>query len=682
MLSLPISLTHRNDMKIKPLALILSALFLALAPRAARADDEVSFQFFYDTLSPLGEWVQVGDYGDCWHPTGVDEDWAPYTDGYWSYTDAGWTWVSYEDWGGITYHYGRWVRTDEEGWCWVPDYEWGPAWVSWRNNEEAVGWAPLPPEAHWRASVGISTWCDDTYDIGPDYYTFCPIVEFGAPLIRTVCYPRSRNVFFIGNTFNCTNISFNSYHNVVFCGGPNFAFINGRSRHHVPSLKLVIGGGDFHRGGRGGRGWTNARNVGNTLQVYAPKIVNNNTTIINKPKITKVINKTQVNKGWNSVKDQGERQKVRAQIKEQNKGLTADTAPAKPVKAEDLKGVPEKADVNAPSPVAVNNRKGGKDRNGDGVPDNQKGNIGAGNVPKAGQDRNGDGVPDNQKGKVGEGNVPKVGRDQNGDGVPDNQPGKGPKVVGKDQNADGVPDGQQGQGAGGKVPKMVGKDQNGDGVPDNQPGKTGPGNGQKGVGRDQNGDGIPDNQKGNVVPGNGPKPGKDLNGDGIPDRRGSGGFVPPGKTGNGEVEQPGKRNEAQQQQQQEQAARRQEMAERQRARQAQLEAQQQQKQQNQAEQQERAIQNQRNQQVQRQQEMQRQRQELQRERQPDIQRERQPEVQRQPQVQRERPQQQQTVPRQAVPQRQPQPQPNNGGGQGKGKNQAADDEDGQKKKRN
>ena len=175
------------------LAFTLFAAAFGPAPRAS-ADGEVSFQFFYDTLSPLGEWLQVGDYGECWRPTGVDEDWSPYTDGYWSYTDAGWTWVSYEDWGGVTYHYGRWVHAEDAGWCWVPDYDWGPAWVSWRHSDEAVGWAPLPPTAHWRASVGFSSWSDDSYDIGPGSYVFCPVVEFGAPFIRSVCYPRSRNV--------------------------------------------------------------------------------------------------------------------------------------------------------------------------------------------------------------------------------------------------------------------------------------------------------------------------------------------------------------------------------------------------------------------------------------------------------------------------------------------------------
>src|SRR5450755_1180171 len=100
--------------------------FAAFAPRA-HADD---YSYFYDTLQPYGDWVQVEGYGYCWHPNNVDEGWAPYTDGYWAYTDEGWTWVSYEDFGGITYHYGRWTPIEDNGWCWVPDYEWAPAWVS------------------------------------------------------------------------------------------------------------------------------------------------------------------------------------------------------------------------------------------------------------------------------------------------------------------------------------------------------------------------------------------------------------------------------------------------------------------------------------------------------------------------------------------------------------------------
>src|SRR6516162_3457862 len=110
---------------------------------AARAD--VSVDFFYNNLSG-GSWVEVGDYGYCWQPDVAvnNSDWRPYSDGYWAYTDDGWTWVSYEDFGWATYHYGRWAHLTDVGWVWVPgrneDLEWGPAWVSWRTGGEYVGW--------------------------------------------------------------------------------------------------------------------------------------------------------------------------------------------------------------------------------------------------------------------------------------------------------------------------------------------------------------------------------------------------------------------------------------------------------------------------------------------------------------------------------------------------------------
>src|ERR1700722_15425509 len=106
---------------MKPLATVRLSLCLALfaafslaAPRTAHAG--VSFNFFYGSLAPRGAWVSVSDYGYCWRPSGVSVGWRPYTDGYWAYTDEGWTWVSYEDWGGITYHYGRWTLVDGYGW--------------------------------------------------------------------------------------------------------------------------------------------------------------------------------------------------------------------------------------------------------------------------------------------------------------------------------------------------------------------------------------------------------------------------------------------------------------------------------------------------------------------------------------------------------------------------------------
>ena len=225
-------LEYPSTFPMKPKLLVflltLAAMLAALHPAQARADAEISFNFFHKNLAPYGEWIDAGgEYGLVWHPTGVSDDWAPYTDGYWAYTDSGWTWVSYEDFGGITYHYGRWVKLEDEGWCWVPDYDWGPAWVSWRHSDNYVGWAPLPPECHYQPDIGISTYVDASFDIGPGSFRFCRTEDFGAPIISEVLVPRERSVVIIRDTLNVTNITVNNF-GVPFLGGPRFDFISAR----------------------------------------------------------------------------------------------------------------------------------------------------------------------------------------------------------------------------------------------------------------------------------------------------------------------------------------------------------------------------------------------------------------------------------------------------------------------
>src|SRR6202171_3321901 len=98
---------------------VLALVFPALRQAEARTD--ISIDFFYDNLGDGGNWVEVGDYGYCWQPSVAvsNSSWRPYSDGYWAYTDLGWTWVSYEDFGWATYHYGRWARLVDFGWGWV-----------------------------------------------------------------------------------------------------------------------------------------------------------------------------------------------------------------------------------------------------------------------------------------------------------------------------------------------------------------------------------------------------------------------------------------------------------------------------------------------------------------------------------------------------------------------------------
>ena len=373
--------TLKLSMKLKSLfLLVLAAVLTFAAPRSARAL-EVSFEFFYDSLSPYGEWIEVGDYGYCWRPAGVDAEWTPYSDGYWTYTDAGWTWVSYEEFGGIVYHYGRWTKVEDEGWCWIPDYEWGPAWVSWRKSDDYVGWAPLPAEAHWERERGISVWADTSYDIAPLNYSFCRFHDFGAPVLRPVIIHRSENLVIINQTVNITNISYNSGAGYIFNGGLDYAYVNRFSRRQIPALKLVrntnITVVNNHIVNNNVR-VTNFNSVqqGNQLTVIAPTVVRPQraqVAALLQPRVTKVIAQEKVTKGWGSV-PASERAAIRAKFQQETAGKTPETAPAKPVKTADLKVVPVKADpkaklplttrnlpVGLPTPGADAEKRGGKD---------------------------------------------------------------------------------------------------------------------------------------------------------------------------------------------------------------------------------------------------------------------------------------------------------------------------------
>lgn len=328
----------------------------------------MSFDFFYDSLAPYGEWIEVGDYGLCWRPTNVDPDWSPYSDGYWAYTDAGWTWVSYEEFGGIVYHYGRWLHLDDDSWCWTPGYDWAPAWVSWRSNDDYVGWAPLPPEARWAQDTGISVWVDSTCDIGPGYYNFCRVRDFGAPVLRGVLCRRSDSVVIFRNTLNVTNIC---YHTgfyggaVIFNGGPSFEVVSRFSERPIPALKLVqnahFDGAHWrdHRG-PGGRGGFNAQTVGNELIVAAPRVLRPTDPAEFRSRAKRMLAGDSVTKGWDMVKDPEVRRELHAEIGRQAKGLTPQTAPARHVTAAELKVVPQKADPNAVSPTAERHEKFGK----------------------------------------------------------------------------------------------------------------------------------------------------------------------------------------------------------------------------------------------------------------------------------------------------------------------------------
>lgn len=292
----------------KTFLLLFSLMAITFGAITARA--EVSVSVFYDSLDSYGDWVEVGDYGYAWSPRDVDSDWRPYADGEWAYTDAGWTWVSDEPYGWAVYHYGRWLRTDSAGWVWVPGEEWGPAWVSWRRSPEYVGWAPLPPEVRFSQSVRISRGVDIEFDIGPSYYSFVTVRNFGAQRLRPLIIEPRRNITIINQTRNITNITY--VNKTVFNGGPEYDEISRVSERPIRKLKLNRRT-DFGSDERTIQG--SAKVSGDSLDIPAPRITKNADA---KPaKLAKKISKDQVNRGWKGAGSEEEVAQARAQMKKE-----------------------------------------------------------------------------------------------------------------------------------------------------------------------------------------------------------------------------------------------------------------------------------------------------------------------------------------------------------------------------
>jgi hypothetical protein len=193
---------------------------------------------FYDSLSSYGSWFETSDYGYVWQPAVVREvNWRPYCRGRWVCSDRGWTWVSDEPFGWATYHYGRWALIVGRGWVWVPGTEWAPCWVSWRENDSHIGWAPLPPETMAYRGRGWGSTVDVQFGIGAGCFTFVEIRHFGSSLFRH-CLPVSSNFGWYNQTTNITYIQ--NRNNYIICGGPRYQRLCDRIGKPLPFCRLEV----------------------------------------------------------------------------------------------------------------------------------------------------------------------------------------------------------------------------------------------------------------------------------------------------------------------------------------------------------------------------------------------------------------------------------------------------------
>ena len=243
----PIPLSAPGDIVTRPSAPIQRQPIGQSPPTYPEHD----YSMFYEELSPHGRWIDVDDFGYSWQPrVASNRGWRPYVDGSWVWTDYGWTWNSNEPFGWATYHYGRWANLNRVGWVWVPDQQWAPAWVSWRQSNDHVGWAPLPPS---RGPVqGFDRDCDLRYNLGPSSYTFIQTNHFVNQSYNGVCSPQDRNSYHFRRSVNTTRlVPQHGYGRPVFAhrGGPARASIESSARSRVPQRQI-----QFDQSGRMPRG--------------------------------------------------------------------------------------------------------------------------------------------------------------------------------------------------------------------------------------------------------------------------------------------------------------------------------------------------------------------------------------------------------------------------------------------
>ncbi|MCO6497636.1 MAG: hypothetical protein J5I50_08235 [Chitinophagaceae bacterium] len=189
----------------------------------------VTYQQFYDELSPYGNWIYNTQYGYVWSP--FERGFHPYsTNGRWVYTSFGWTWKSNYKWGWAPFHYGRWTYDNFYGWIWVPGYEWAPAWVVWGNSPGYYGWAPLGPGMNINIHINMipnRNWC------------FVPSRYINSANLGKHYVRNSHNVTIINNTTIINNNYYDNSTNRTYNAGPRVTEVERQTHQRIAPVRVV-----------------------------------------------------------------------------------------------------------------------------------------------------------------------------------------------------------------------------------------------------------------------------------------------------------------------------------------------------------------------------------------------------------------------------------------------------------
>jgi hypothetical protein len=248
----------KSNIKILTILLTVFLTIVILPKQTSAQQGNVSFQVFYDQLSPYGEWVDYPNYGYVWIPS-VGSDFVPYsTAGHWILTDYGWTWASDYDWGWAPFHYGRWASDNNYGWFWVPGNQWGPSWVNWRRSNGYYGWEPMEP------GVSISVSFGSRYDRGNDHWTFVRNRDFDRRDINRYYVNRNEHESIIRNSIIINKTYIDNSRHTTYVYGPRREDVQ---KYTGRSVRPVV----IRENNKPGQSLSNGQ-----LRIYRPEVKKNN----------------------------------------------------------------------------------------------------------------------------------------------------------------------------------------------------------------------------------------------------------------------------------------------------------------------------------------------------------------------------------------------------------------------
>ncbi len=161
-----------------------------------------------------------------------NKEYVPYNDGQWVYTDQGWYFKANTPQEDLTSHYGRWALDPNLGWVWLPGKVWAPAWVEWRENEDYIAWAPVPPGVYIQNDVVNVTILNE------NRYTIVEKKQFIEPSVYKYRYQyvENKNKIMIKEMIKTDGVIIKN--KTVINKGPEVSVIEKKSGKKIEQVKI------------------------------------------------------------------------------------------------------------------------------------------------------------------------------------------------------------------------------------------------------------------------------------------------------------------------------------------------------------------------------------------------------------------------------------------------------------